>query len=365
MNGDDTCKDWYMRSLAKFRLALQLDDGTNDNCYISAYSVPYFVYNLNDYLGYSSFLDEFFYSLFNNGSWDAPKNKIFAGTSDNCDDTFQCQHVKGIVLFGYGSCDLTAGAYNNWQTTLDSLSIDKFFRRDTNLLSRPSSISTSFYRKCLSSIRNYYTSTDISIRKRIEYDLQSCEPVSKGTKATQTTKGDNQMNLVNTTFNGIKGLEHAGEQVSIFGYSMITKEIVFQLNDYNYYSFDKESGTLTNVSTLVMPLPVPGVIMPAKFSEVQVGDLLMTSDKHVKVVSKVNKATMNLLDYGGEVKAVTPVKNALLGETSYVSKINNLAASFGSDFTDNPLMLSMMFSDGKNNNNLATMLAMQQMFKKN
>ena len=138
--------------------------------------------------------------------------------------------------------------------------------------------------------------------------------------------------------------------------------IAFKSNDgtYNVYNAD---GTLTNVSDMVMDIPV--FAMPVSKSQLQVGDVILHPTDRTPLVVKenANTAIIAVEPKSNEIKTLAP-KKSIFGFDFY-TKIMTPFDMFGgaNANAENPFgnMLPFLMMGDNNNNDMSTMLMFSMM----
>lgn len=138
--------------------------------------------------------------------------------------------------------------------------------------------------------------------------------------------------------------------------------IAFKSNDgtYNVYNAD---GTLTNVSDMVMDIPI--FAMPVSKSQLQVGDIILHPADRTPLVVKenANTAIIAVEPKSNEIKTLAP-KKSIFGFDFY-TKIMTPFDMFGgaNANADNPFgnMLPFLMMGDNNNNDMSTMLMFSMM----
>lgn len=178
-------------------------------------------------------------------------------------------------------------------------------------------------------------------------------------------KGKNSMKKM---FKNIKGFDNIGMVEGVFGLSFMDNQLAVKVGD-SFFSFNKETGIITDASTFVMELPLPAMVLPAQVSELKVGDIILHEGQYV-FVKEVGQDEVTIVTTGGEQKTKTLVKNALMGNLNFVEK---LTSPFGDAFATqnqnggnifaNPMMMMAMM-DGKDgdSDDMLKMMMMSQMF---
>lgn len=169
-------------------------------------------------------------------------------------------------------------------------------------------------------------------------------------------------------FKNIKGFDNIGMVEGVFGLSFMDNQLAVKVGD-SFFSFNKETGVITDASTFVMELPLPAMVLPAQVSELKVGDIILHEGQYV-FVKEAGQDEVTIVTAGGEQKTKTLVKNALMGNLNFVEK---LTSPFGDAFTtqnqnggnifSNPMMMMAMM-DGKDgdSDDMFKMMMMSQMF---
>ena len=127
---------------------------------------------------------------------------------------------------------------------------------------------------------------------------------------------------------------------------------------YNVYEND---GTLTNVSDLVMDIPV--FAMPVSKTKIAVGDVILSPDGNKPlVVKEINDVTIVAVEpYTTEIKTFAPRKS-IFGFDFYTKIVTPMDMFGGTTANaDNPfgnMLPFLMFGDGKFDDNSMLMLAM-------
>lgn len=127
---------------------------------------------------------------------------------------------------------------------------------------------------------------------------------------------------------------------------------------YNVY---EEDGSLTNVSDLVMDIPV--FAMPVSKAKITVGDVILSPDGNKPlVVKEINDVTIVAVEpYTTEIKTFAPRKS-IFGFDFYTKIVTPMDMFGGTTANaDNPfgnMLPFLMFGDGKFDDNAMLMLAM-------
>lgn len=117
-----------------------------------------------------------------------------------------------------------------------------------------------------------------------------------------------------------------------------------------WFTFNKETSEILDVSEFIMEFDMPCIVMPAQ--ELEVGDLLYTNDGLVFVTKKPTEKskTVETINGDGEVKRLVKVGNLMFPNGMYMKVMNPLSNMTGlggsSDNNFNPMML-MLLSDKK------------------
>ena len=170
----------------------------------------------------------------------------------------------------------------------------------------------------------------------------------------ENSKEENNMNMKKIMGNVLFGkYDNSTIKYSFNGIAFLGAD-----GTYNVYEKD---GSLTNVSDLVMDIPV--FAMPVSKAKIAVGDVILSPDGNKPlVVKEINDVTIVAIEpYTTEIKTFAPRKS-IFGFDFY-TKIVTPMDMFGSATanTDNPfgnMLPFLMFSDGKFDDNSMLMLAM-------
>lgn len=177
-------------------------------------------------------------------------------------------------------------------------------------------------------------------------------------------KGDNNMNKSKFNF---KGLENVGAKYEIFAMSFMGGGTAVHLGGDQYFTFDKDTKQLTEVTGFTMELPIPGMVMPSLLKDLKVGDIILV-DKKPAFVSEVTSNNYKVIGADGQEKTLSQVKNALMPQMSFVEKIMNPFGEmdFGSN-TDssnpfsNPMMMMAFIGEDSGDSKMGDMMTMMMM----
>lgn len=178
----------------------------------------------------------------------------------------------------------------------------------------------------------------------------------------------------------IPGLKNVGKQLTgVFAFSMITQKLAVKM-DGGYFSFDKETKTLTDETGFAMEIPFPAMILPERFGKLETGDLVISPEggKLVYVVDVDSEAkTYTYVGANGIVQNAAKVQSAVMKNMDFVEKVvNPLADAFDSSeddgLFDNPMMMMALMGNGGNifgggnggGNDMMSMLMLSKMMKK-
>lgn len=185
-------------------------------------------------------------------------------------------------------------------------------------------------------------------------------------------KGDNK--TMKNMFKNIKGFDNIGMVEGVFGLSLIDNKQAVKIGD-SFYSFDKESNTLTDASSFVMEMPVPAMVLPAQVKDLKKGDIILHEGTYVFVKDIQENSNLVVITADGEQKTKTLVKNVLMGNLSFVER---LTSPFGDMLSNgnqngnggmfgNPMVMMMMMggmgdsSDSKMDGMMQAMMMSQMM----
>ena len=178
----------------------------------------------------------------------------------------------------------------------------------------------------------------------------------------------------------IPGLKNVGKQLTgVFAFSMITQKLAVKM-DGGYFSFDKETKSLTDETGFAMEIPFPAMILPERFGKLKTGDLVISPEggKLVYVVDVDSEAkTYTYVGANGIVQSAAKVQSAVMKNMDFVEKVvNPLADAFDSSeddgLFDNPMMMMALMGNGGNifgggnggGNDMMSMLMLSKMMKK-
>ena len=184
-------------------------------------------------------------------------------------------------------------------------------------------------------------------------------------------KGKNSMKKM---FKNIKGFDNIGMVEGAFGLSLIDNKQAVKIGD-SFYSFDKESNTLTDASSFVMEMPVPAMVLPVQVKDLKKGDIILHEGTYVFIKDIQENSNLVVITADGEQKTKTLVKNVLMGNLSFVER---LTSPFGDMLSNgnqngnggmfgNPMVMMMIMggmgdsSDSKMDGMMQAMMMSQMM----
>jgi hypothetical protein len=170
----------------------------------------------------------------------------------------------------------------------------------------------------------------------------------------ENSKEENNMNMMKIMGNVLFGkYDNSTIKYSFNGIAFLGAD-----GTYNVYEKD---GSLTNVSDLVMDIPV--FAMPVSKAKIAVGDVILSPDGNKPlVVKEINDVTIVAVEpYTTEIKTFAPRKS-IFGFDFYTKIVTPMDMFGGTTANaDNPfgnMLPFLMFGDGKFDDNSMLMLAM-------
>lgn len=163
----------------------------------------------------------------------------------------------------------------------------------------------------------------------------------------ESTKMNNLFKSMNFTFGEIKT-----DQIK---YSF--NGIAFKNADGTYSTYDINTNTLTNVSDLIMDIPI--YVMPAAIKDIKTGDIVIHKGI-VYVIKEVKEEEFTAIQPNAGTMATLIPEKSIFGY-SYMSRVMNVFA-FSQASAENPfgnMLPFFMMNKESNDNTLALMMMMQ------
>lgn len=196
-----------------------------------------------------------------------------------------------------------------------------------------------------------FTFPDIGIEKEAPEVSPEVEKMAQKINEYKQYKEDTKVN------NLFKGMNFTFGEVKTNQIKYSFNGIAFKNIDGTYSTYDINTNTLTNVSDLIIDIPI--YVMPAAIKDIKIGDIVIHKDI-VYVIKEVKEEGFTAIQPNAGTMATLIPEKSIFG-FDYMSRVMNVFA-FSNANAENPfgnMLPFFMMNKESNNNTLALMMMMQ------